>query len=54
MKTRLLVPMLCYAVLAVLAELTLRDFPKWPLRSAVWVLLGGLAIRTWIAVARRE
>lgn len=54
MKTRLLVPMLCYAVLAVSAGLTLKDFPGWPLRTAVWVLLGGLAIKTWIAVARRE
>jgi hypothetical protein len=54
MKTRLLVPMLCYAVLAILVGLTLQDLPKWPLRTAVWVLLGGLAIKTWIAVARRE
>ena len=53
-KTRLLAAMLCYAALAVLAGLTLQDFDKYPLRIAVWVLLGALAVKTWIAAAHRE
>jgi hypothetical protein len=54
MNKRLLTAMLCYAVLAVLAGLTLEDVSSWPFRSAVWVLLAGLAVRTGIAAARRE
>jgi hypothetical protein len=50
MKPRLLIAMLCYAVLAVLAGLTLQGL----FRAAVWVFLGGLVLRTWIAAARRE
>lgn len=50
MKTRLLIAMLCYAALAVLAGLTLEGL----FRAAVWVFLGGLVVRTWIAAARRE
>jgi hypothetical protein len=53
-KTRLLVALLCYAGLAVLAGLTLQNFDKYPIRTAVWVLLGALAVKTWIAAARRE
>lgn len=53
-KTRLLLAMLCYAALAVLAGLTLHDFGKWPLRTAVWAFLGALAAMTWIRAARRE
>jgi hypothetical protein len=54
MKNRLLVAMLCYAVLAVLAGLTLKDFPAYPFRSAVWVLLAALALMTWVTAFRRE
>ena len=54
MKNRVFSAMLCYAVLAVLAGLTLEDLPSWPFRSAVWVLLAGLAVRTGIAASRRE
>ena len=54
MKTRARYAMLCYAALAVLAGLTLQDFAKWPLRTAVWVLLGALALKTWITAARQE
>ena len=54
MKNRLLAAMICYAVLAVLAGLMLKDVPSWPFRSAVWVLLAGLAVRTGIAASRRE
>jgi hypothetical protein len=34
-----------YAVLAVLAGLTLDG----KMRIAVWILMGGLAVKTWIA-----
>lgn len=42
--------MLCYAVLAAVAGLTLEGL----FRIAVWVFLGGLVLRTWIAAARRD
>ncbi len=45
MKPRFLTAMACYAVLALLAALTMHG----PLRTAVWLLLGGLAVKTWIA-----
>lgn len=54
MKNRLLVAMLCYAVLAGLAGLTLRDFPSYPFRSAVWVLLAALAVMTWVTAFFRK
>ncbi len=54
MNKRLLTAMLCYAVLAVLAGLTLEDVPSWPFRSAVWGLLAGLALLTGIRAFRRE
>jgi hypothetical protein len=38
-----------FALLALLAGFTLQH----PFRTAVWVLLGGLAIRTLIAAAAR-
>lgn len=46
MKSRLITAMACYAVLALLAGLTLEGI----FRAAVWVLLAGLAVKTWIAV----
>ncbi|HOL72157.1 MAG TPA: hypothetical protein PLP04_17740 [Bryobacteraceae bacterium] len=50
-KTRLLVALLCYAGLAAMAGLTLDD---WRIRAAVWVLLAGLGVKTWIAALRRD
>ena len=44
--------MLCYAALAIVVGLTLQNFDKYPLRTVVWVLLGALAVKTWIAAAR--
>ena len=41
--------LLAYAVLAALAGVTLDGV--W--RAAVWVLLAGLAVKSWIAVAKR-
>jgi hypothetical protein len=45
MKKRLLVAMSGYALFALLALFTLEG--NW--RIAVWVFLGGLAVKTWIA-----
>jgi len=45
MRTRLLWAMGSYAVLALLAAFTLDGV----MRSAVWVLVGGLAVKTVIA-----
>jgi hypothetical protein len=45
MKTRLLWAMGTYAALALLAGLTLDG----TLRYAVWVLMAGLAVKTYIA-----
>ncbi len=42
--------MACYSVLAGIAGYSLYG----PLRLAVWVLLAGLAFKTWIAVFRRS
>jgi hypothetical protein len=45
MNTRFLWAMGTYAVLALLAALTLEGL----MRNAVWILLGGLAVKTFIA-----
>jgi hypothetical protein len=45
MNTRFLSAMGAYAVLALLAALTLEGL----MRDAVWILLGGLAFKTFIA-----
>jgi hypothetical protein len=45
MFTRFLWAMGTYAVLALLAALTLDG----KMRIAVWIFLGGLAVKTWIA-----
>ena len=45
MKPRLLAAMLAYAVLALLAGLTLQGL----FRTAVWIFLAGLALKTAIA-----
>jgi hypothetical protein len=43
--TRLRLAMAAYAVLALLAAFTLDGV----MRPAVWILMGGLALKTWIA-----
>jgi hypothetical protein len=45
MNTRFLWAMGTYAVLALLAALTLDGL----MRDAVWILLGGLTVKTYIA-----
>lgn len=45
MNTRLVAAMGAYAALALLAGLTLDGL----LRNAVWILMAGLAVKTWIA-----
>jgi hypothetical protein len=45
MNTRFLWAMGAYAILALLAALTLEGL----MRNAVWILLGGLAVKTCIA-----
>jgi hypothetical protein len=45
MKSRMIMAMASYAVLALLAFATLQDKFRW----AVWILLAGLAIKTWIS-----
>ena len=45
MNTRFLWAMGTYAILALLAALTLDGL----MRNAVWILLGGLAVKTYIA-----
>lgn len=50
MSTRLLVAFGCYTVLAILAALTLNGV----FRVGVWVVLAGLAAKTWIAQAQRD
>jgi hypothetical protein len=47
---RLRTALLAYALLALLAGLTLDG--AW--RAAVWVLMAGLAVKTWIAEEKRR
>ena len=51
MKIRLILALGAYAALALLAGFTLHNRE---MRLAVWVLLGGLAIRTWIAEQKQQ
>ncbi len=46
MKPRLVTAISAYAVLAVLAGFTLEGMFRW----VVWIFLGGLAVKTWIAM----
>ncbi|MBS1872274.1 MAG: hypothetical protein JSU00_03600 [Acidobacteria bacterium] len=50
MTNRFYLAMAAYVVLALLAAFTLEG----PLQLAVWVLLGGLAIKTWLATLRQD
>ena len=47
MKARLVAAMACYATLALLSAFTLDGV----FRIGVWILLAGLAVKTWIAQA---
>jgi hypothetical protein len=42
--------MVCYAILAVLAGYTLEG----NIRLATWIFLGGIALKTWLAVLQRR
>jgi hypothetical protein len=45
MRTRLLLALLAYAVIGILASVTLTG----KIRVALWLLLIALAVKTWIA-----
>lgn len=45
MKLRFIAAMACYGVLALAAALTLERMP----RALVWLFLGAMAVKTWIA-----
>jgi hypothetical protein len=47
---RFVAAMSCYAILALLAGLTLDG----NLRIATWIFLGGIALRTWLAVLKNR
>ena len=49
MNLRFYLAMSAYAVLALLATFTLVG----PFRLAVWILLAGLAFKTWLATVKR-
>lgn len=51
MRNRLLPAMLAYAVLGLLVAFTLRDRR---LQILVWIVLGALAVKTWVAGRMRE
>ena len=50
MNARFVTALACYGVLALLAAFTLDGV----FRIAVWILLAGLAVKTWIAQARGD
>ena len=50
MKTRFITAMACYGVLALLSAFTLEG----AFRIGVWILLGGLAVKTWVAQSQRD
>jgi len=49
MRKRLVWAMISYATLAALAAISLDGL----LRSAIWIFLGGLVVKTWIAYAAK-
>jgi hypothetical protein len=49
-KDRLYAALACYGILALIALLTLEG----SLRLAVWILLAGLAVKSWIALLRER
>ncbi len=50
MKARFITALACYGVLALLSAFTLEGV----FRIGVWVLLAGLAVKTWIAQLQRD
>jgi hypothetical protein len=50
MNPRFLAALACYGVLALLAGFTLDAMP----RTVVWLILGGLAVKTWIDTIRKQ
>ena len=50
MNRRFLAALACYGVLALLAGFTLEEIP----RAVVWLILGGLAVKTWIDTIRKQ
>ena len=50
MNSRFYLALGCYAVLALLAAVTLEG----PFRLAIWVFLGGLAVKTWLVTLREK
>jgi hypothetical protein len=50
MNLRFLAALACYGVLALLAGFTLDEMP----RAVVWLILGGLAVKTWIDTIRKQ
>jgi hypothetical protein len=50
MKIRFISAMACYALLALVSAFTL----KGAFRIGVWILLGGLAVKTWVAQSLRD
>ncbi len=51
MRSRLIAALLAYAVLALLAAFTLTDRR---FQILVWIVLGGLALKSWVAARRKE
>ena len=50
MNLRFIVAMLGYAALATLAGFTLSG----DIRLVTWIILGGIAIKTWLVVLKRR
>jgi hypothetical protein len=50
MRPRLAIALCCFAILAILAAATLEGI----FRMGVWLLLGALAVKTWIASIRER
>ena len=50
MKPRFLAAVACYGVLALAAALTLERMP----RALVWLFLGAMAVKTWVATRRQS
>ncbi len=50
MTPRFLAALACYGVLALLAGFSLEEMP----RTVVWMILGSLAVRTWIDQIRKQ
>jgi len=49
-RSRLIAAMAAYTVLAALATLTLSG----KMRIAVWIFLGGMAVKTWLSSLRHS